>query len=64
MGDVGDGVVELGVGSAGRWRPVGEPAGLVEADLGELGNQPLVADLVAEAGDHGRDLGVEERLRV
>ena len=44
-------------------RPVGEARGFVDMRAGELAGQRLVADRVAEAADHGRDLGVEQRRR-
>ena len=34
---------------------------LVDGAAGQGGDQRVVADLVAEAGDHGGDLGVEQR---
>ena len=44
-------------------RPVGEARALVDPRLGELGDQGLVADLLAIAADHRRELGVEQRRR-
>ena len=61
MGDVGDGVVDLGVGE-GPARPVGEARGFVERDLADALGQFAIGDLVAKAADHGRDLGVEQRF--
>jgi hypothetical protein len=61
VGDVGQGVGQLGLGqrTAG---PVGEPAGLVELDLQHLTDQGVIGDLLAEARGHAGDLGVEQRL--
>ena len=36
---------------------------LVDGAAGECGDEGVVADLLAEAGDHGGDLGVEQRAR-
>ncbi len=60
MDDIGQGIDDLALAQR-ACRPVGEAHGFVDARPGELGGQSLVADGVAEAADHGRDLGVEER---
>ncbi len=62
MGDVGQRVLELGLGERALG-PIGEAAALVGPHLRQLRDQRLVAHLVAEAGDHCRDLGVEQRDR-
>ena len=62
MGDVGQRIVEL----LFRQRPVapvGEARRLVELRAGDLLDELVVGDAVAEAADHGRDLGVEHRMR-
>ena len=43
--------------------PVGEARSLVDLGAGKLAGQHLVACLIAETADHGRDLGVEQRRR-
>ncbi len=60
MDDIGQRVGDLAIAERAR-RPVGEAHGFVDARPGQLGRQRLVADGVAEAADHCRDLGVEER---
>ena len=62
MGDVGGGIGDLGGGER-PGGPVGEPVRLVDGATGQAADQRLVADLVAEAGHHGSDLGVEQRRR-
>ena len=37
--------------------------GFVDMAAGEIGDQLAIADLVAEASDHGGDLGVENLSR-
>ncbi len=59
--DIAGGVVELGL----RQRPpapVREPTALVDVDAEELPHEGVIGDLLAEAGGHGRDLGVEQRM--
>lgn len=62
MGDVRLGIDQLRLAERAA-RPVGEARGLVDARLGEVVHELLVADRIAEAADHGRDLGVEQRRR-
>ena len=62
MGDVADGVVDLARAQRAQ-RPVGEARRLVDACLDQLGDQGLVAHRIAEAANHGGDLGVEKRRR-
>ncbi len=61
MDHVGGGIVELGR----RQRPaapVGEAAALVDVDAQHLAHHRIIGDLLAEAGGHGGDLGVEQGL--
>ena len=62
VGDVGHGVFDLAFAQRPE-RPVSKARALVDAGVGELGDQGLVADRVAKAADHGRDLGIEHRRR-
>ena len=62
MGDVAQRVVDLRLGQRPA-RPVGEARALVDVRPGQLGDQRVVGDLLAEAAHHGRDLRVEERPR-
>ena len=60
MGDIGQrvGLLRLAQRAA---RPVGEARGLVERLARDLAHKRLIADLIAEAADHRRDLRVKER---
>ena len=60
MGDVGDGVVDLGF-RQGATRPIGEAGGFIEIRPGDRLDQIQIGGLLAETADHRRDLGVEER---
>ena len=62
MGDVAQRVVDLRLGQRPA-RPVGEARALVDVGAGQLRDQRVVGDLLAEAAHHGRDLRVEERPR-
>ena len=62
VGDIGDGVFRLARRQRPQ-RPVGEARTLVDARLGQLADQRLVGDLVAEAAHHRRHLRIEHRLR-
>ena len=44
-------------------RPVGETRALVDVLFQNSAHQPVIADLVAMAQHHGRDLGIEKRQR-
>ena len=44
-------------------RPVREARGLVDPAFGDLADQGLVADFLAVAAHHGRELGIEQRGR-
>ena len=62
MGDVAKRVSELAL----RQRPpapIGEARGLVEVAVQHPLHQHRIAHGLAEAADHGRDLGVEDRVR-
>ena len=61
MRHVGQRVVQLLLGQ-GPAAPVGEAAGLVDLGFGHARGQRVVGDLLAEAADHRRHLGVEQRL--
>ena len=60
MGDVAERIDQLGLGQR-TTGPVGEPAALVDLLLQHLAHQRLIGNLIAEAGGHGRHLGVEHR---
>ena len=62
MGNIRQGIGELLVR---EWpaRPIGKAGRLVDLCLGELADDLLVADLVAEAANHGGNLRIEERRR-
>ena len=62
MGHVGDRVVQLLVGQ-GPALPVGETRGFVDMIAGDLENELIVGNRVAEATDHRRNLSVEHRVR-
>ena len=62
MGHVGERVLQLPIGQR-PLRPIGEARALVDAGIGELARQGLVAHRIAEAADHRSDLGVEQRRR-
>ena len=62
MRDVGDRVVDLLLGQRPP-RPVGETVGLVRPMAGDALDQLVVGDAVAIAEHHGRDLGIEDRVR-
>ncbi|MNJ40008.1 hypothetical protein D3C77_348920 [compost metagenome] len=59
---VAHGIGQLGVAERTA-RPVGEAAALVQLLAQHLADQGLITDLIAEAGGHGRHLGVEQRAR-
>ncbi|MNS80467.1 hypothetical protein D3C72_1141470 [compost metagenome] len=61
MGHVAQGIDQLRV-RQGTSRPVGEAAALVQFLAQHLADQLFIADLIAESGGHGGDLGVEHRL--
>ena len=60
MGDVGNRVV-VHLAGQGTARPVGETLRLVDRGARQLRDQFLVSHLIAEAANHRRDLGVEDR---
>ena len=62
MGDVGQRIGELLVGQRAV-PPVGEARRFVEMRAGDLLDQLVAGNAVAEAADHGRDLRVEHRMR-
>ena len=62
MGDVGHRVMNLLLGQRPA-RPVGEAVGLVGPVAGDALDQLVVGDGVAIAEHHGRDLGIEDRMR-
>ena len=62
MDDIGQRVCDLPLGQ-GPLRPIGEARGLVETGAGQPPDQRLVADRVAKAAHHRRDLRIEYRVR-
>jgi len=62
MGHVAQRILQLSLGQ-GAVRPVREARGFVDASAGQFAGQRLVADRVAEAADHRRDLGIDDRGR-
>ncbi len=61
MDDVAGGVVELGL-RQGAAAPVREPTALVDVEAKHLPHEGVIGDLFAEAGGHGGDLGIEQRM--
>ena len=62
MGDVGDRIVDLALVERAA-APVGEARALVEAVAEHAFDQVRIADLLAIAQGHRRDLRVEQRVR-
>jgi len=60
--DIGHRIGELPLGQR-PLRPIGKARGFVDRGAGEAAGQRLIARRIAEAADHCRDLGVEERRR-
>ena len=62
MHHVAERIGELALGE-GAAAPIGEARGLVQVAAQQPLHQHGVAHRLAEAADHGRDLGVEDRMR-
>ena len=61
MHDIGERIIDLPLGER-PVRPIGKARGLVEGRAGEALDQGFVADRVAKAAHHRRDLRVEGRV--